>query len=105
MRRGGDPTPVSDDASAPHATAADAHASDAHASDAHASDPHASDAMTGPHASPDDHGEDHGHDDHAHGAGPALGPVDSAAWAAGLLGLALALAVVYGFASAAGFFG
>ena len=31
----------------------------------------------------DDHGDDHGHDDHAHGEEP-LGPIDVAAWGAGL---------------------
>ena len=35
----------------------------------------------------DDHGDDHGHDDHAHGEEP-LGPIDVAAWGAGVLGIA-----------------
>ena len=33
-----------------------------------------------------DHGDDHGHDDHAH-AEEALGPIDVAAWGAGVLGI------------------
>ncbi len=44
----------------------------------------------------DDHGEDHGHDDHAHGAG-TLGPIDLAAWGAGVVGVLLGLAVVLAF--------
>ena len=70
------------------------------------SDPrHASDAMTGPHGSMDDHGEAHGHDDHAHGGagGGALGPVDTAAWGAGLLGILLGLVVAISLALASGF--
>jgi hypothetical protein len=43
-----------------------------------------------------DHGEDHGHDDHAH-AGEALGPIDRAAWGAGVLGVLLGLAVTLAF--------
>jgi hypothetical protein len=64
-------------------------------------DPHASDAMTGPHGSAADHGEDHGHDDHAH-AGEAVGPIDTRAWGAGLLGVILGLVVVVAIAIAAG---
>jgi hypothetical protein len=37
-----------------------------------------------------DHGDDHGHDDHAH-ADEQLGPIDVAAWGAGLLGVAAGL--------------
>jgi hypothetical protein len=44
----------------------------------------------------DDHGEDHGHDDHAH-AEEALGPVDRAAWGAGILGVAIALVIAFCF--------
>ena len=67
-------------------------------------DPHAGDAMTGPHGSAADHGADHGHDDHAHPA-TALGALDTAAWAAGVLGVALGLAVVLGLAIASGAIG
>ncbi|HET7168856.1 MAG TPA: hypothetical protein VFI69_06600 [Candidatus Limnocylindrales bacterium] len=48
------------------------------------------------HHATDDHGGDHGHDDHAHGA-ETLGPIDTAAWGAGLLGVALGLAVALAF--------
>ena len=44
------------------------------------------------HHATDDHGDDHGHDDHAHGE-EALGPIDVAAWTAGLAGVILGLAV------------
>ena len=40
----------------------------------------------------DDHGDDHGHDDHAH-AEEALGPIDTAAWGAGLLGVAIGIVI------------
>ena len=43
-----------------------------------------------------DHGDEHGHDDHAHAEGP-LGPIDIPAWGAGILGVALGLAVVVAF--------
>ena len=71
-------------------------------SDEHASDPHATDvpghADAAAHHATDDHGEDHGHDDHAHGADEAtLGPVDTFAWGAGLLGVLAGLLVVIGF--------
>lgn len=39
-----------------------------------------------------DHGDAHGHDDHAH-ADEALGPVDVAAWGAGVLGVGIALVI------------
>jgi hypothetical protein len=45
----------------------------------------------------DDHGDDHGHDDHAHGEEP-LGPIDVAAWGAGVLGILLGVAVAVCFA-------
>ncbi len=41
----------------------------------------------------DDHGDDHGHDDHAHADEPALGPIDVRAWGAGVIGVALGLAM------------
>ena len=44
------------------------------------------------HHDPDDHGDDHGHDDHAHGEEP-LGPIDVAAWGAGLLGLLVSVVI------------
>ncbi len=43
-----------------------------------------------------DHGDDHGHDDHAHAELP-LGPLDVPAWGAGLIGVALGLAVALAF--------
>ena len=65
-------------------------------SDVHDSDqPGHVDAVA--HHATDDHGEDHGHDDHAHGGEDALGPIDSFAWGAGLLGVVLGLAVVAAF--------
>lgn len=65
--------------------------------------PHAHDGMTGPHGSTDDHGADHGHDDHAHGSAATLGPMDVRAWAYGLLGIVLGLAVAVAFALSSGF--
>jgi hypothetical protein len=62
-------------------------------------DPHASDAHTGPHG-PGDHGEDHGHDDHAHGDGEALGPINLAAWGAGIVGIVGGLIVAFCLAQA-----
>jgi hypothetical protein len=40
--------------------------------------------------------DDHGHDDHAHAEEP-LGPIDVAAWGAGLLGIVIGLAVAICF--------
>ena len=58
-----------------------------------ADEPGHADAMaSGDHHDVDDHGADGGHDDHAHG-GEALGPIDVQAWGAGLLGVALGLAM------------
>jgi hypothetical protein len=51
------------------------------------------------HHANDDHGDDHGHDDHAHGDEP-LGPIDTAAWGAGLLGILIGVAVAFCFALA-----
>lgn len=48
------------------------------------------------HHATDDHGEEHGHDDHAHEA-ESLGPVDVAAWGAGVVGVLLGLAVALAF--------
>jgi ABC-type Zn2+ transport system substrate-binding protein/surface adhesin len=52
------------------------------------------------HHLPDDHGEDHGHDDHAHGDEATLGPIDTAAWLAGIAGIAIGLAIAGAFALA-----
>ena len=57
------------------------------------------------HHLPDDHGEDHGHDDHAHGADDALGPIDTAAWAAGAVGIAIGLVIAAAFAISTGAIG
>jgi len=66
-------------------------------------DPHATDvpghAGAIAHHSTDDHGEDHGHDDHAHGEEP-LGPIDVAAWGAGVLGVLVGVAIAVCFAVA-----
>jgi hypothetical protein len=64
---------------------------------------HAHDGMTGPHGSMDDHGETHGHDDHAHAGGGSLGPLDTRAWGAGLLGIVLGLGVAWALALSGGF--
>jgi hypothetical protein len=42
------------------------------------------------------HGDDHGHDEHGDGE-TALGPIDVAAWGAGLLGIGVALAMTVAF--------
>ncbi len=65
--------------------------------------PHVDDSMVGPHGSAEDHGDAHGHDDHAHAAATALGPMDRAAWSAGLLGLLLGLAVAAALATSSGY--
>jgi hypothetical protein len=63
-------------------------------------DPHQDDAPghagAVAHHATDDHGDEHGHDDHAHAEQP-LGPIDVSAWGAGILGVALGLAVVVAF--------
>lgn len=51
------------------------------------------------HHQTDDHGEDHGHDDHGHAEAP-LGPIDTAAWGAGVLGILLGALVAICFAIA-----
>lgn len=66
-------------------------------SDAHAADGPDPNAAAGDHHATTDHGDDHGHDDHAHGDGEALGPIDTAAWLAGGLGVVLGLAVTVCF--------
>jgi hypothetical protein len=57
------------------------------------------------HHSTDDHGEDHGHDDHAHSDTDPLGPIDTLAWGAGVIGVVLGLAVAFAFASSTGMLG
>jgi len=68
-------------------------------------DPHQDDAPghagAVAHHATNDHGEEHGHDDHAH-AEEALGPIDVPAWGAGILGVALGLAVALAFMLATG---
>jgi len=64
-------------------------------------DAHASDATGGIHQSTADHGGDHGHDDHGH-ADEIVGPVNVQAWAAGIGGLGIGLAIVLVMARAAG---
>ena len=44
------------------------------------------------HDQTDDHGGDQGHDDHAHAELP-LGPIDVAAWGAGVLGVLAGLVI------------
>jgi hypothetical protein len=46
-----------------------------------------------------DHGDAHGHDDHGHGD-LALGPIDTAAWGAGILGVGIAVVIAICFALA-----
>lgn len=53
------------------------------------------------HHQTDDHGDDAEHDDHAHTEEP-LGPIDVPAWGAGILGVALGLAVALAFMLATG---
>jgi len=53
------------------------------------------------HHLPDDHGDDHGHDDHAH-AEEQLGPIDVAAWGAGVAGVAIGVVIAACFALATG---
>ena len=70
--------------------------------DAHATDmPDHAAAGVGDHHAAGDHGDDHGHGDHGHG-GEALGPIDTAAWLAGLLGVVLGVAVAICFVLATG---
>ncbi len=65
-------------------------------------DPHAADAPdhaaidVGDHHAASDHGGDHGHADHGH-ADAALGPIDTAAWLAGIVGVLLGIAVTVCF--------
>jgi hypothetical protein len=72
-------------------------------------DPHAADAPghegAVAHHLPDDHGDDHGHDDHAHPDEETLGPINTAAWAAGIAGVAIGLAIALCFALATGAIG
>ena len=54
-----------------------------------------------PHHATDDHGDDHAHDDHGHDDEP-LGPIDTVAWGAGVLGMVLGIAVAIAFVLATG---
>lgn len=65
--------------------------------DQHATDQPGHDGAVA-HHQPDDHGGDHGHDDHAHADDDALGPIDLAAWGAGILGVVVALVIAVCFA-------
>ncbi|HKB27878.1 MAG TPA: hypothetical protein VKC59_02550 [Candidatus Limnocylindrales bacterium] len=65
--------------------------------------PHADDSMVGPHGSMDDHGETDGHDDHAHSGASSIGPVNRAAWVAGVVGILLGLAVAVALATSSGY--
>ncbi len=69
--------------------------------DRHADDAPGHDGAIAHHLS-DDHGEDHGHDDHAHGGEPPLGPIDTAAWAAGIAGIVIGLVIAAAFALSTG---
>ena len=66
-------------------------------------DPHAADTPGHPgavaHHQTDDHGDDHGHDDRAHEE-EALGPIDVAAWGAGVIGVVISLAIAACFSLA-----
>jgi hypothetical protein len=65
--------------------------------DQHATDQPGHDGAVA-HHQPDDHGGDHGHDDHTHADDDALGPIDLAAWGAGILGVVVALVIAVCFA-------
>ena len=66
-------------------------------------DSHAADGPGHPGAVADhhdaDHGDGHGHDDHANAA-EALGPIDIAAWGAGVIGVAIAVVIAICFSLA-----
>ncbi len=51
----------------------------------------------------DDHGETDGHDDHAHSGASSIGPVNRAAWVAGVVGILLGLAVAVALATSSGY--
>lgn len=72
--------------------------------DRHATDAPGHDASAGDHHDASDHGDAHGHDDHAHGD-DALGPIDTAAWGAGIVGVAIAVLMAACFALATSGFG
>ncbi|HEX5827669.1 MAG TPA: hypothetical protein VFY23_09125 [Candidatus Limnocylindrales bacterium] len=74
------------------------------------SDPHGTpESHTEQDHAPDAHGAAAGHTDGAHGQdahghdGMALGPIDVRMWLVGIVGVALALVVTYGFVVATGF--
>lgn len=68
-------------------------------------DEHAAETTDRTHATPTDHGAattrsgDDGHDDHGHDD-EALGPIDVAAWGAGVLGVGIAVVIAVAFAMA-----
>lgn len=69
-------------------------------SDPHnATTPDPAGATAGDHHAVTDHGDAHGHDDHGHSE-PALGPIDTAAWGAGILGIGIAVVMAICFAMA-----
>lgn len=72
--------------------------------DRHADDLPGHEGAVGHHL-PDDHGEDHGHDDHAHVGEEALGPIDTAAWLAGVAGVVVGLVIAAAFALSTGAIG
>lgn len=57
--------------------------------------------LTAEHAGAVDHGDAHRHDDHGHGP-DTLGPVDVAAWGAGILGVAISVVIAFAFVMATG---
>jgi len=56
-------------------------------------------AVSADHQPATDHDDAHGHDDHGH-ADEALGPIDVAAWGAGILGVGIAAVMAICFAMA-----
>lgn len=74
--------------------------SDTRMSETHATDlPGHNNSAGVDHHDTSDHGGDHGHDDHAHDES-ALGPIDVAAWGAGVLGVAISVVIAAFFALA-----
>ena len=63
--------------------------------DQHADDVPGHEGAVGHHETTD-HGDDHGHDDHDHDE-EALGPIDWAAWGAGVLGIVIGVAIAFCF--------
>jgi hypothetical protein len=61
--------------------------------------PDVAEASASDHEAATDHGDAHGHDDHGHEEA-GLGPIDVAAWGAGILGVGIAVAMAVAFAMA-----